>query len=170
MSRHHATRPLSSAILLTLLAAGVAPGQERGVRPSFEEALHQGRLADAERLMVAAQEERPEDDDVRFALGVTRFLRAVEGRIQALYRHGFLASPGGLVSFSNLPIPKNPKPEPLDYKAARGLLQAWIDDLARVEETLAKVKAPDVKLPLHFGLIRLDFDGDGRAGADESLW
>ena len=50
------------------------------------------------------------------------------------------------------------------------MLQAWINDLGNVEATLAKVKSPDVKLRLHFGLIRLDFNGDGKADEDETLW
>ncbi|MCI0357536.1 MAG: hypothetical protein L0211_03500, partial [Planctomycetaceae bacterium] len=36
--------------------------------------------------------------------------------------------------------------------------------------TLAKVEDPGVKLPLHFGLIALDLNGDGVAGGDETLW
>ncbi|MHC5541573.1 hypothetical protein ACYOEI_25405, partial [Singulisphaera rosea] len=43
-------------------------------------------------------------------------------------------------------------------------------DLAEVDATLAGITSPDVKLPLRFGLIRLDFDGDGTAGEDETLW
>jgi hypothetical protein len=50
------------------------------------------------------------------------------------------------------------------------MFQAWVADLRKAEATLAGVKDPNVKLPLHFGLIRLDFNGDGRADEDETLW
>jgi hypothetical protein len=35
---------------------------------------------------------------------------------------------------------------------------------------LAQIGDRPVKLPLHFGRIRLDLDGDGQAGPDERLW
>jgi hypothetical protein len=52
----------------------------------------------------------------------------------------------------------------------RAILQDLVDDLAKAEATLAKVDDPSVKLPLHFGLIALDLNGDGTAGGDETLW
>jgi hypothetical protein len=149
-------------------SAGFAQGPDH--RVAFEDALHRGKLADAERMLGDALHDRPDDEQALFALGVVQFLRAVEGRIQALFRHGFHNDPLGNFLFSNLPIPQNSKPEPLDYKTARRLLQTWVDDLGRVETTLKKVKSPQVKLPLHLGLIRLDFDGDGKAEEDETLW
>jgi hypothetical protein len=169
MSRLSPHRLLLTSFLLTMLAATVARGEDRVGRSSFETLLQEGKLADAERAIADALRAEPEDDEARFALGVVQFLRAVEGRMQAFYRHGYRTDPG-MMSFSNLPIPRNPKPEPLDYWTARKVLQAWIDDLGRVEGTLAGVKSPGVKLPLHFGLIRLDFEGDGRADEGETLW
>ncbi len=56
------------------------------------------------------------------------------------------------------------------YADLRAILQAWNDDLRKAEETLAALDDPGVKLPLHFGRIRIDFDGDGRASDDEVLW
>ena len=35
---------------------------------------------------------------------------------------------------------------------------------------MVRIDAKDVKLPLHFGQIRLDLGGDGKAGPDETLW
>jgi hypothetical protein len=154
---------------MTLIAATAADVQGGDGRTSLEPSLQRGKLADAEQALGADIKTKPEDDEARFALGVVQFLRAVEGRMQAFYRHGYRSEPG-MVPFTNLPIPRNPKPEPLDYQTARKLLQAWIDDLGKAETTLAKVNAPEVKLPLHFGLIRLDFDGDGKADEDETLW
>jgi hypothetical protein len=147
-----------------------ATAQDQGNRNPVEDLLHQGKLAAARQLLDAALNQNPDDDNKRFALGVVEFLRAVEGRMQAFYRYGCHTAPDRMLSFSNLPIPPNPKPDPLDYKTARSVLQAWIDDLGKVDATLAKVKSPGVKLPLHFGLIRLDFDGDGKASENETLW
>ncbi len=169
MSHFPSRKILLAATLMASIVTSAASAGDQVVPTSFELSLRQGKLADAERALGDDLKSRPEDDEARFALGVVQFLRAVEGRMQAFYRHGYRSEPG-MISFTNLPIPRNPRPEPLDYKTARKLLQTWIDDLGRVEATLAKVNSPDVKLPLHFGLIRLDFDGDGKADEDETLW
>jgi hypothetical protein len=169
MSRFSPQWTLVVAIVLPMIAATVANAEEQVGRTSFEPFLQQGILADAERVLGDDLEAKPEDDVARFALGVVQFLRAVEGRMQAFYRHGYRSQPG-MIPFTNLPIPRNLKPDPLDYKTARNLLQTWIDDLSRVEATLAKVNSSEVKLPIHFGLIRLDFNGDGKADEDETLW
>src|SRR5262249_24971523 len=50
------------------------------------------------------------------------------------------------------------------------IVEEFLDDLTRAQATLASIEAPDVKLPLHFGMIRLDFNGDGTAAEDETLW
>src|SRR5437588_10476624 len=50
------------------------------------------------------------------------------------------------------------------------MIRRWNDGLAKAQATLEGVKSADVKLPLHFGLIRMDFDGDGKASEDETLW
>ena len=174
MCRYLPIGPVFAALLSPMLVAPSAfaqvQAQAQTSRTSFEDLLHQGKLAEAERVLGDAIKAKPDEDNARFALGVVQFLRAVEGRMQGFHRHGCRTDPGRIISFSNLPIPKNPKPEPLDYKGARKMLQTWIDDLGKVEATLALVKSPEVKLPLHFGLIRLDFDGDGKAGEDETLW
>ena len=167
MSRHISRRNVLTAFLLLIVST---TARAQGDRIAFEDSLRQGKLADAEKALGDSLQAKPEDDEARFGLGVVQFLRAVEGRMQAFYRHGLRTSTQGANPLTNLPIPHNPGPEPLDYKTARGLLQAWIDDLGKVEKTLAKVNSPGVKLPLHFGLIRLDFNGDGKADEDETLW
>jgi hypothetical protein len=50
----------------------------------------------------------------------------------------------------------------LTYAAARQLVQTFVDDLAKVEATLAEVKDPAVKLPLHVGLVKIDPFGQGK--------
>ena len=69
-----------------------------------------------------------------------------------------------------LPIPKNPKPQILTYEALQQVFQAWIDDLATVRTTLEPIKDQNLKLALRLGLVRLDFDGNGKAEDKEMLW
>lgn len=112
------------------------------------------------------------DDQVRFALGVTQFLRAIEGMAQAMYRHG-LEPPRGMeqnLPFFRFPLPRNPSPEPLDYEKLRGIFVAAVDGLARADATLAAMGETDVKLPIAIGLARLDLNGDGKAEDGETLW
>lgn len=112
------------------------------------------------------------DDQVRFALGVTQFMRAIEGMAQAMYRHG-LEPPRGMeqsLPFFRFPLPRNPSPEPLDYETLRGIFVAAVDGLAKADATLAAMGENDVKLPIAIGLARLDLNGDGKAEDGETLW
>lgn len=134
--------------------------------------LAEGRLAEGEKALTAALQAAPDDDATRFGLGVIQFLRAVEARIQGFHRHGLNDAVGGGFlrgALTNLPIPPNPTPQPLEPAGFRAMLRSWVDDLTRAEATLARVKDPSVKLPLHFGAVRLDFNGDGRRDDDEQL-
>jgi hypothetical protein len=88
---------------------------------------------------------------------MVQFLQTFEHLGGNLYKYGlrteksFLRLPPQLKKF----LPQNPDPERLSY-AARGILKTFLDDLVRVEATLAEVQDPAVKLPLHVGLIKID--------------
>ena len=91
--------------------------------------------------------------------------------MQSFHRHGLQAGElGNLVPFARLPIPPNAKPEPIRYTDLRAILRAWTDDLAKAENTLGRIDDKEVKLPLHFGQIGLDLDGNGIAESGETLW
>jgi hypothetical protein len=115
----------------------------------------------------------PKDAQARFGLGVVQFLRAVEGLGQDLSRYGFLQTASvaraGAMLGNQLPIPINPNPEEIDYQKARQIYQKFVTQLEQAEATLALVDSPDVKLPLHFGQIRLDFFGAGKTTESEPV-
>ena len=152
----------------TLLVARTAPAATD--EPLVERYLVEGKLAEGEKALLAALERDPKDSQARFGLGVTQFLRGIERMVQSFHRHGLRDVGGGMVPFLRLPVPANPDPEPIRYEDLRGVFAAWLEDMSRVEATLAKIDDPDVILPLHFGLIRLDLDGDGKSGEEETLW
>ena len=163
--------PAACLVWLTWLTAPSSGFAQEGAKPAaFETLLQQGKVAEAEQVLGQTLTEQPGDDNARFALGIVQFLHAVETRMQVFHRYGLRNGSNMIVPITNLPVPPNPNPDPLDYPTARGVVQGWVDDLAQVEATLAQVKAANVKLPLHFGLIRLDFDGDGKATDEETLW
>ncbi len=164
--------------LLLVLAAllsgimAVAAAAETSTAQLMREQLRSGQLEKLREGLADRLEQSPADDELRFGLGATQFLIAVEHMSQFMYRHG-LEQPRGLqgaVPFLRFPLPVNPAPERLDYEKMRGFLMRSLSDLAAAEVTLAGMGSGDVKLPVAIGMVRLDLDGDGTASEDETLW
>jgi hypothetical protein len=156
---------------LAIAASWTVSARATADAPLAEKYLVEGRLAAGEAALMGAVQANPDDAQARFGLGTVQFLRAVERIVQSLHRHGMKTDQfGGMLPFARLPIPAQEKPEPIRYADLRAIFQAWNDDLGKAEATLAKIDDKQVKLPLHFGQFRLDFDGDGQADADETLW
>lgn len=129
-----------------------------------------GLLAALARDRLAA---RPADAQAGFALGVAQFLGAVEGLGQELYRYGLQVDGPGDGAFAGLgppfliAAPRNPSPEPVTYEALRQVIGHFHDRLTEAEATLARVPADRMTLLLDLTAIRLDLNGDGRAGQHE---
>ena len=121
-------------------------------------------MAEGAKALEVRLKETPKDDQARFGLGVLQFLQTFEHLGGGLYKYGlrtekaFLQPPPQVKEF----LPQNANPEKLTYAAARQLVQTFVDDLAKAETTLAEVKDPAVKLPLHVGLIKIDPFGQGK--------
>lgn len=165
------------ACLAAVTALGVSPDSATGqsdapAPPMVEQYLSSGKLADGQRDLEARLDADPGDDQARFSLGVVRFLRGVENLSGALSRYGLSHRAGQSMGLPilRLPVPANADPDEIDYDAFRGIIQQWVEDLAATEQTLAEIKGDDVKLPLRFGNIRLDLNGDGEATDEEALW
>jgi hypothetical protein len=163
-----------------LLAAFVAalPGgralAQSGLAAEVQAHFYAGRTAEAAAAAEARLAEAPDDGTARFALGAAEFLQAVEHLGQGLHRYGLHgeASVTGMVGLPilRLPVPVNPRPDPLTYEAFGALLVAFVEDLAKAEATLAALESEAVDLPLDIGLVRLDLNGDGTASDEETLW
>ncbi len=159
---------IMSGILLLGASSAWAGPQTISV---LEEHLQAGKLSAAEGVLEAELKLSPRDAQARFGLGAVQFLRSVEGLSQNLYRHGLLQQQRGLLTgWIDLPLPINPKPEKLSYQQSRQIVQDFVSGLTKAEATLAQIGNEDVKLPLHFGLIRMDLNGDGMASEEETLW
>ncbi len=160
-------------VALLTLAAALAPSPALAETPAelTERLLTAGKLAEADSALAEIVKDHPDDAEARFGLGVTRFLHGVERLSQSFHRHGLRGGVlGNALPFARLPVPPNNHPEPIRYADLRSIMQNLVDDLAKAESTLALVGEREVKLPLHFGRIRLDLDGDGQASPDERLW
>jgi hypothetical protein len=145
---------------LAALTSAVAVSRAAEPAPLVEKYLHSGELAVGDRGLQRALDAAPDDDQLRFGLGVLRFVRAVERLGQSLYEYG-AKSESTSVPFLRLPVPENPDPTPITYPILRRIFEQCTDDLARAEATLAGVKDDNVSLPVHFAGVRLDFVGDG---------
>ena len=159
---------VSGLIIFTTIA--LQPSNA-AIAPLPDPYLTSGKLAEGEKVFNDYLKNNSKDDKARFGLGVIQFMRGTEQLMQSLYRYGMIQNPlGGSIPFVRLPIPKNPKPETLTYDGLQQIFQTWIDDLATVRTTLAPIQDQNVKLALRLGLIRLDFDGNGKSDDKEMLW
>jgi hypothetical protein len=141
------------------------------IAPLPDPYLTSGKLAEGEKALSEYLQANPKDDKTRFGLGVIQLMRGTERLMQSLYRYGMSQSPlSGSIPFVRLPIPKNPKPDTITYDALQQVFQGWIDDLSTVRSNLEPIQDQNLKLALRLGLIRLDFNGDGKADDTEMLW
>ncbi len=136
----------------------------------LEQHLQAGKFSEAEAALAAELKQSPKDAQARFGLGTVQFLKGVQRLAQSLHRHGFGQQLRGLMPGFDLPIPHNRSPEKVNYQQVRAIIQNFVTDLTKAEATLALIDAEEVKLPLHFGLIRLDLDGNGTLQPEETLW
>ena len=149
---------------VAVLALAVAADRAPAAAPLAEKYLLDGKLAEGAKALQDRLKEDSKDDQARFGLGVVQFLQTFEHLGGSLHKYGlrteksFLHPPPQLKEF----LPQNPNPETLTYAAARQLVQTFVDDLVRAEATLAEVKDPEVKLPLHVALIKIDPFGQGK--------
>src|SRR6202011_5705051 len=150
--------------LLVIPALALAPGRAPAAAPLAEKYLLEGKSAEGAKALQDRLKADPKDDQARFGLGVVQFLQTFEHLGGSLHKYGlrteksFLRPPPQVKEF----LPQNPKPETLTYPAARQIIQTFIDDVVKAEATLGEVKDPDVKMPLHVGLIKIDPFGQGK--------
>lgn len=156
-----------------LLAFACVANPTVAAEPLVETYLETGKLAQGEAELERHLEQRPDDAQARFGLGALQFLQSIERLGQGLHKYGALGGESRVarvMPLVRLPVPENPRPEPISYAEFRGLLERLVVDLQQAEATLAGVNDPAVKLPLHFALVRLDLNADGQADDEETLW
>ncbi|MCB9898710.1 MAG: hypothetical protein H6825_11960 [Planctomycetes bacterium] len=132
-----------------------------------------------EAALAQAADGRPDDDDLRMALGFTQALAAVEHLVAGLQRHGvfpdragmasIVFEMGGLSGALREVFPPPDDPQPISYADLRALVARWIDDLARATDTLESVDDPAVALALRPMRIPLDVGGGRRVALGDVL-
>ncbi|GAB5402525.1 MAG: hypothetical protein Aurels2KO_07560 [Aureliella sp.] len=122
--------------------------------------LYDGQFAAGETAVLLALDESPDDGELRFGLGVLRFVQAVERLGQALYEYGAVSLNAQGAPFLRLPVQPNDDPSAISYQELGRVLECFAADLRRAEATLAEVKDDNVKLPLRLNRISFQFGTD----------
>ncbi|HEY9713442.1 MAG TPA: hypothetical protein V6C72_08220 [Chroococcales cyanobacterium] len=137
----------------------------------LETLLFEGKLAESEAALQAKIAADASDDSSRFGLGIVQFLQAVERLSQDLSCGGFRTPSDGMgIRLWQLPIAGENTSETMTYTRLRQIAQTLLDNLTRAETSLSTIQDPEVKVPLHFGMIKMDLNGDGRVEDDETFW
>ncbi len=162
-------RAACTAFAIALFAVPAASASE-AAREATARNLAAGTLAAGGRELSRLIAADPRDQDARLGLGMIGMVDAVENLAAGFYRYGTRANPGPMPLPFMAPtpgLPRNPNPSPISYEDYRGLLQAFVDDVAKAEATLAGVTDPAVKVPIDLAAVAMDIDGDGKASAGE---
>ena len=133
------------------------------------QALESGHLATGDKDMSARLAADPSDNEARFGLGMIRFAEAIDNFGRRQFRYGLRAPSIAKLPVMRLPVPFNPAPEELTYEKQRESLQGLLDDLAKVEATLAPMTASETKIVIDLNAVQFDFRGDGKADSSETL-
>ncbi|MFN5706669.1 MAG: hypothetical protein ACK48X_01310 [Planctomycetota bacterium] len=137
----------------------------------LDEFLVQGKLVAAASHFRSVLEQQPDEPTALLALGLTEFLQALEYLGNSNYRFGTLSnSATEELPLLRLPVPENPHPDQVSYDELCSVIKQFQGKVRAAESTLARVKTENVYLPLYLGRARLDLNGDGAMGDEETLW
>lgn len=165
------TAALVAAAIITGAGMGqISSSSAAAAAPSAEEYLISGKLSQGERALSLYLGRGVKNDEARFGLGMLQFLKAIERLCQDLYKYGLNDNTHlGFRPVRDLDIKLNPHPETVTYEKLHAMVQNFYDGLSKANDTMASISDPDVKLAVHFGLIKLDLDGDGKVSDGETL-
>lgn len=164
-------RKLVSAGLALVLISGTALAGEFG--DQLPQALYDGTVAqlteEAGNACLAG------DGEACFAIGIDAIISAYEELAQDLYRHGAVvpdASTFGVMMGLGVDSEPsgNPNPEPLTYEMLREMLDMFT---ARLDNAATYMRlageGTDFVIRVEPLKVRMDLNGDGERGADETL-
>ena len=139
------------AILMVLCGVGASA---QAATPDVDALLSSGKFEEGVVALEAHLKLEPRDDVARLGSGAIQFVSAVQklGRKMAVYGPRPRFDFSGRPAIADVPAPA----EPLTYLRLRQINQEWLDDLARIDATLAKITSEEIKLPLHVGRVTMN--------------
>jgi hypothetical protein len=157
-------------ILLVLLLLGVTAYATDEVAQELDRFLSEGRLAECEQHFAKLGQSPDASAEVHTALGLTRFIQAIEFLGQSGYRYGLISHQARLIPLFRMPVPVNPKPEKLSYQQLRSIISELQTKLQSAESSLAVANTKSMKLRFYIGKVVLDLDQNGKPSERETLW
>ena len=158
-----------SVCLLTLISF-VALEHENPFSSTVEKYLVEGKLEKGKTVLEAAIAKDKNNHQLKFELGVLRFVQSVEKLGQEIYEVAPRRDwPMNEIPFFRLPVPKNPNPKAVEYSDLRKIIQRFVDDLSDVDKILSEVSDDNVKISLPIMDIKMDLDRNGTATQEERL-
>lgn len=158
---------LLAAVFLSLGPSAQADATSDGFLKDFQAGAY-GEAAEGLKDLVVAGEAK-----AKAGVGALAFVGAMERLGQSFYRYGMrlpeAREMGMFGPMMRLPIPANPTPEKLTYPAFRVVLENFVGDLDRADANMAALGDMEVKLPVDFTAIRLDFNSNGAQDPGETL-
>ena len=121
---------------------------------TLETYLYQANLSEGETALKLELDEHPQDDNIRFSLGVIQFFRAIENLGQAFYEYGALSNRLN-EPILRLSVPQNQTPSELSPDEFGRVLDMFRNDLMVAEKTLAGVDDDHVKVPIKLARVAL---------------
>ncbi|MFN7877824.1 MAG: hypothetical protein ACK5PB_21070 [Pirellula sp.] len=121
---------------------------------TLETYLYQAKLSDGETALKLELDKQPQDDNIRFSLGVIQFFRAIENLGQALYEYGALSNRLN-EPILRLGVPQNENPSELSPDEFGRVLDTFRHDLIVAEQTLAGVHDDRVKISIKLARVAL---------------
>ena len=140
-------------------------------------AFESGTLTQGQQsLETALQASAPNDaaaEPRRYALAIIGFLRAGEKLGQSWHNFG-LRNAGILSAVPFLRLPAG-RTDPagskrVTYEEFRAVFSTFATDMQQAEAAFAALAEDPGKVPVRFGLVHLDYAGDGKPGDTEALW
>lgn len=140
--------------------------------PLIEQFLLNGNIKEGKQSVVKALSSHPQDDQLRFSLGVVQVIRTMEQFSQDICFYGLRqTSKEGLETpFITIAVPPNRKANSISHQKFQQVIQRVVSGFEDADRTLSKITDENVHLRLHVGLVKLDLDGDGHCGEREMLW
>ena len=156
------------------LALGASAANAGEIGDQLAQSLYERNVHDLATRAVASCDAG--EGDACFALGLTAIIDAYETLAAGFYRHGAIVPETPLAgiflgfSMDEPAAPANPDPKPLTYEQFRELLEEFSTtlDIAAQHMERAGQGTPFV-VHIDPWKVRIDFDGDGEAGPDETL-
>lgn len=166
-------RGLTAVAMATLMLPGAAMASEAGEQ--LAQRLYDGTLIEARDDTINSCVEY--NSDACLAAGLTELIGGIEALSQALYRHG-ATTPGtpaaamllGMgLDGGSMPVPANPDPEPLSYEQLRTILGNFVTAADSAHGYFKMGGFGSYVIPVDPLRVRIDFDGNGTATAQETL-